>query len=117
MKKFEHFKETYEFNLAKLKYEYASQLLNSIDDSDVLKIYQDNEIFQIISQMSTQDLLDNYELIDAAIESLEEYFENKTLTEDEFKEMSEEEQEHYIQHLIVDIDDLYKVIKVLEELL
>lgn len=89
------------------KYEYASDLLNLVDDYNIINLYQTySKIFSTLSGMSKEQILENKVLLDSAIEVLEEYFDNY-VSEDEFNSMERDEQIQLIVEALDECDDLY----------
>lgn len=107
--KYEQVKNQFLKNVAEAKYKYASDLLNLVDDDNVINLYQNyNKIFSTLSGMSKEKILNSPELLDAAIEVLEDYFDNY-ISEDEFNNMGRDEQIQLIVEALDECDDLYSL--------
>lgn len=107
--KYEETKHKFFKKIAEAKYEYASDLLNLVDDDNVINLYQNyNKIFSTLSGMSKEQILNSPELLDAAIEVLEDYFDNY-ISEDEFNNMGRDEQIQLIVEALDECDDLYSL--------
>lgn len=107
--KYEQVKNQFLKNVAEAKYKYASDLLNLVDDDNVINLYQNyNKIFSTLSGMSKEQILNSPELLDAAIEVLEDYFDNY-ISEDEFNNMGRDEQIQLIVEALDECDDLYSL--------
>ena len=107
--KYEEAKKKFLKNIREAKYQYASDLLNLVDDDNVINLYQSyNKIFSTLSSMSKDQILDNPALLDAAIEVLEDYFDNY-ISEDEFNNMGRDEQIQLIVEALDECDDLYSL--------
>ena len=105
--KYEQVKNQFLKNVAEAKYKYASDLLNLVDDDNVINLYQNyNKIFSTLSGMSKEQILSSPELLNAAIEVLEDYFDNY-ISEDEFNNMGRDEQIQLIVEALDECDDLY----------
>lgn len=106
----------YKKDSAQLLYDLASDLLSQVPDDDVLQLYKDNKVFMKISTMSTEDLLDNVDILKESINILINYLETRPLTEEEFEEMTIDEIFQYISDLIEDKElTLFDIIKYLEQ--
>lgn len=107
--KYEQVKNQFLKNVAEAKYKYASDLLNLVDDDNVINLYQNyNKIFSTLSGMSKEQILNSPELLNAAIEVLEDYFDNY-ISEDEFNNMGRDEQIQLIVEALDECDDLYSL--------
>lgn len=107
--KYEKAKINFLRNVAEAKYQYASDLLNLVDDDNVIDLYKSyNKIFSTLSSMSKEQILENTDLLDASIEVLEEYFENY-VSEDEFNDLTRDEQIQLIVDALDECDDLYSL--------
>lgn len=107
--KYEEVKNKFFKKVIEAKYEYASDLLNLVDDDNVIDLYQKyNKIFATLSGMSKEQILNNPELLNAAVEVLEEYFDNY-ISEDDFNNMDREDQLQLIINALDECDDLYSL--------
>lgn len=107
--KYEEAKRNFLRSVVEAKYKYASDLLNLVDDDNVINLYQNyNKIFATLSGMDKEQILNNPMLLDAAIEVLEDYFDNY-ISEDEFNEMGRDEQIQLIVEALDECDDLYSL--------
>lgn len=107
--KYKEIRKKFLKNVEEVKYQYASDLLNLVDDDSIIDLYQTyNKIFSTLSGMSKEQILDNPNLLDAAIEVLEDYFDNY-ISEDEFNELDRDNQIQLIVDALDDCDNLYEL--------
>ena len=107
--KYEKAKNEFLKKITEAKYKYASDLLNLVDDDSVINLYQKyNKIFSTLSGMSKEQILNNSELLNAAIEVLEEHFDNY-VSEEEFNNMNREEQIQMVVDALDECEDLYSL--------
>ena len=105
--KYEEAKKKFVKSVEEAKYQYASDLLNLVDDDSIIDLYQTyNKIFSTLSGMSKEQILNNPGLLSAAIEVLEDHFDSY-IDEDEFNDLSRDEQIQLIVDALDDCEDLY----------
>lgn len=63
----------YNHNIAIVMYEYASGLLDLVEDDEILDLYKEHPVFAKISTMSNDAILEDRELLEEAIHTLEDY--------------------------------------------
>lgn len=108
--------EQYKLNQAQLMYDFASELLDQVEDEDVLKLYSDNsQIFSKLTTLSKEEILKNKSLLADAINVLIDYLKHRPLTREEYENMTFDEIFDYINNLVGYKDvDLFDFVKYLE---
>lgn len=96
----------YELNIAEVMYQYASKLLDQVEDDDILDLYAENDCFGKISRMNKEEILKNEDLLEETILVLEQHIATRNDDEDKAKF---EEMCSFLENL--NLDELTRLIE------
>ena len=89
----------------KMLFQLAQDIMKLLTDEELAEIYEkENYLFSFLSSKKEEEILQNPQLIQKAIDIFAEYIKNKDITFEDFQQMDIQEVNNYISNFIQNND-------------